>query len=161
MSEEKTTTEEAEPIEPMNAAMISLFLERLVPPEKIEIEDIFGNIYSLPTSISARSQIKVIRVFEGMMEKVDRTKFKFPDPINAATLLTAFINISSDDTVMNSIETCFKVAHPKVLKKALSKFDGKSGSAADVFSIEELLSGVVPLFIRLIRKGTGVMAKIS
>jgi len=160
MSDEKKEEEIPTVASEINTELLSFFLEKLVPPDTLDISDIYGNSYTLPTAISARSQIKVIRVFEDLMEKIDKTKFVVPDPVTMPALLKALLIVSSDELVIESIEKCFGLAHPKVLKSALKGY-GKGGSAADVFSIEELLSGVVPLFIRLLRRGTSLITKMA
>jgi len=145
----------------VDSAALTVFLDKLVPPEKLQIEDIGGNKYKLRTSISARNQIKVIRRFEEMMKKVDKSKLVIEQPITLSSILSAFMTISSDDVVMSAMEDCFQLAHPVVLKDAVSACGNKKSKAADVFPIEELLSGVLPLFIRLLKRGTMVISQMG
>ena len=159
MSETETTEEMETTV--VDSAALTVFLDKLVPPEKLEVEDIDGNIYKLRTSISARNQIKVIRRFEEMMKNVDREKLTISQPITVTSILNAFITVSSDEVVMTAMEDCFSLAHPAALKEAISSCGNKKSKAADVFPIEELLSGVLPLFIRLLKRGTMVMSQMA
>lgn len=146
---------------PVDSAALTVFLDKLVPPEKLEIEDIAGNKYKLRTSISARNQIKVIRRFEEMMKGVDKDTLTIEQPITLSSILKAFLTITSDETVMSAMEDCFSLAHPDVLKEAIAECGTKKSKAADVFPIEELLSGVLPLFIRLLKRGTMVISQMG
>ena len=159
MSETENTEEMENPV--VDSAALTVFLDRLVPPEKLEVEDIEGNVYKLKTSISARNQIKVIRRFEEMMNVVDKDKLVIPQPITITGILNAFIRVSSDEVVMKAMEDCFALAHPDALKEAVSYCGNKKSKAADVFPIEELLSGVLPLFIRLLKRGTMVISQMA
>jgi len=47
--------------------LVQLFLDKLVPPTEVKIQDLYGQEYELRTKISARSQIKLVREFEKAM----------------------------------------------------------------------------------------------
>ena len=129
MSETENTEEMENPV--VDSAALTVFLDRLVPPEKLEVEDIEGNVYKLKTSISARNQIKVIRRFEEMMSVVDKDKLTITQPITITGILNAFIRVSSDEAVMKAMEDCFSLAHPEVLKDAVSACGTKKSKAAE------------------------------
>ena len=73
MSEETKPVEQTE--EEQQGDLLEL-LTQLVPPDTIEILDIFGNSYKKPSVLSARKQIKVVREFEKAISYISEQDFK-------------------------------------------------------------------------------------
>ena len=151
--------EETQPTE-----TITDILDKLVPPDEIEIIDIFGNSYKKPCILSARKQIKVVREFEQMILYVNETDLSFS---NNVELINSIIKAATDENVLIHLGLCFEQAFPKVVEKSKAYAKKKKieldpdTPILDIFSIEELVGSVVPLFIRLAKKLSGALATLS
>lgn len=147
--------------------LISLFLEKLVPPEEIKISDLYGEQYELRTKISARSQIKLIREFEAGMKGIKLSDMIDSDvELTSSVILGAVMKVAVKDEVLGSIEKCFQIAHPSALNsaKANAKNDPhapKKPTALDLFGLEDILGAILPLFLGLIKKGANVLTLLA
>ena len=139
-------------------------LDTLVPPKSINIEDIFGNKYELVSAISARKQIKVIRMFDEIKEILSN--------VQVTNITSDFVQLISslaqDEQVLSIICKCFNLAHPSVVKNAKDhadelnyEYSDDEQIAADLFSIEELVTAIFPLFIRLARRTSQAMSALT
>ena len=146
--------------------LIRELLDKIGPQDSIEIEDLYGNRYTLKSRVSARSQIKIGREFEKAVEGISVSEILDQQSIGVQGIISAFIKIASEDKVLKGIDKCFQIAHPGPYKQtlALAKKDPdmpKNPTAIDFFSIEDILGGVLPLFLGLLRKGAGILTAIS
>ena len=154
--EEEVTTAEID---------VKKLLDALVPPVSIEIVDIFGNEYKLPTACSARSQIKILNELE-QLKAIPAvaslfTGFQVADVTDVVSII---VSVAGDPAVMAGIATCFELAHPKAYARARIAADEAGteyADAADLFPVEELAGAVVPLFIRLIRRGANAIQTLG
>jgi len=141
-------------------------LDILVPPTSINITDIFGTEYNIPSACSARAQIKILQQLDKLknnqtVKGVLDNGFSFDE---ISELVGIIVSVASDPEVMTGIANAFAVAHPRPYAnaKARAKEEGvEFEDAADLFSVEELAGAVVPLFIRLVRKGTSAIAALN
>ena len=100
--------------------IIRSVLEKLVPPSEVQIEDMYGNNYELRTKISARSQIKLLRKFEEVTKEVRMADFiSMDEEINSGLMIRAIMKMATKEEIMTGIESCFSIAHPHSLKKAI------------------------------------------
>ena len=84
LDREETDSEE-EQIED-SVDLVKHFLDKIVPPTEVRIQDLYGEEYELKTRISARSQIKLVREFEmGMKDIKFEELFSMDAEINSAT----------------------------------------------------------------------------
>ena len=160
MSEEKEhVTEEQQALD------LTDLIEKLVPPKKIEVLDIFGNSYEKPTVLSARKQIKVVREFEKAITHIQ--DFEVSKELGAAQIIDILIRSATDDNVLHHFCNCFTIAYPEVVK--LSSAYAKERSidieandpVLDLFAIEDIIGSIVPLFIRLVKKVGGAITILN
>lgn len=144
-------------------ALVKL-LDTLVPPDKVCIYDIFNKKHEFPTTISARCQIKVLREFD-RIKKIDVGEIS---GIDMSNIINTIISLASNEEVLRSISRCFAVAHPRVLASVKKRADKEKVSyeegdfcAADLFPLEEMVSAIVPLFLRLAKRGGAAIAKLN
>ena len=141
-------------------------LDILVPPNSINIVDIFGNEYELPSSCSARAQIKIIKEFDKLKALPSVTEALGGGVAigDATDLIKIIAQVAGDPAVMEGIAKAFETAHPGAYakaKKSAKENSVKFSDAADLFAVEELAGAVIPLFIRLVKKGAQAMQTLS
>ena len=76
------------------------------------------------------------------------------------------MKLAVKDQVLNAIDSCFQIAHPKAFESAKknSKKDPyapKKPTALDLFGLEDILSSILPLFLGLIKKGATVLTLLA
>ncbi len=128
----------------------------LVPPTSIEIVDAFGNEHKVSSAISARSQIVLFRIVEDIQKCEAVMKIAGNGSVsNAGGVASALMYLGGDEEVMGYLAEAFEVAHPRAYAEACKSAEEqgvKVEDAADCFSVEELVSAIVPLFLRLIKR---------
>ena len=162
MSEEN----DVEIVEQTQPELIRDLLDKIVPPDSIEIQDLYGNSYTLKSRVSARVQIKIGREFEKAIDGLDIADILGQQSLGVAGIISAFIKVASEDKILKGIDKCFQLAHPSAYKSALAlakKDDDmpKNPAAIDMFALEDILGGVLPLFLGLLRKGAGLLTTIG
>ncbi len=141
-------------------------LENLLPPDEIKVSDVFGDDHLLPATCSARSQIKIMRLLEGIKdlelpEGIDTTAMGVQDIV--AILKTLVTN----ETVFEVVCKCAELAHPKLIKKVQEKakledLDYDTAlPVADLFPIEEVIAMIVPLFLRIAKRTGQAIQKVA
>jgi hypothetical protein len=136
----------------------------LIPPEEIEIADVFGGEYRVRAVLSARRQIVVMRKIEGLLS-VDAD-------IGALTgsgidgIAGALVALASNEVVLDGISEAFEAAHPTVVASARARAieaglaPSEAEHPADLFAIEELVGGLLPFFVRLVAKMIGLFGTV-
>ena len=156
MSEVATQNEEQQDV----VAPIRDMLDTLVPPDNLEISDVMGNKYELSSFISARSQVKILRIFEELQFGDIDMDFNGSVP----EIMTKVLKLVSTDEVMSALDQAFKLSHPLAYSEATLRADEKKidyQDALDLFPIEEIVRAIIPLFLRLAQTGGQAMAKIG
>jgi len=157
-----------EQVPPMDPAEgIKSLLDVLVPPEELLIVDIFGNEYTVSAVCSARVQIKVLRKLDKLRELSLVQEVVGEMDFNAngiQGIIDALMRVSAEDEVVELLAGAFEIAH--TLPYAKAKKSAKSNKvtfqdAADLFPVEEIIGAVVPLFIRLARRGATAIGAVS
>jgi hypothetical protein len=128
----------------------------LVPPEEIEICDVFGGEYRVRAVLPARRQIVVMRQIEALLA-VDANVGALAGS-GVEGIAGALVALASNEVVLDGISSAFAAAHPAVVASAraraieagLDRSDAEH--PADLFAIEELVGGLVPFFVRLVAK---------
>lgn len=167
MSEELKSApiaESDEGIPTPDEALKSLF-KVLVPPEDVTIVSIFGKEYKRPSVVGARTQIKILRLLDNLPDDISLNFEGTP-----AGIVSGIISLASNETVLLSLSSAMELAHPDVVKDAISeakskkiRFD-KESPAIDLFPVEEIAAAIVPLFLRLAQRGgqaMGVLGNLS
>lgn len=161
MSENETNTPENTEQEDVGQLKgITELLETLVPPKNITIEDVFGNEYKVSSSVSARNQIKILREFEKLQKMEEDVQVRLD---SIPTIVASLVSVASNDFIFETLCSCFEFAHKGVANKAQKHAKEEENEelthVGDLFPIEEIVAGIVPLFIRLARRtGTVIQA---
>lgn len=167
MNNEAAAIAESNEVAQQTPAMdLQSLLDVLVPPTSIVITDIFGNQYSISSACSARAQIKILQQLDklknnNVVKSVLEDGFNFEE---MSELIGIIVSVAADPEVMTGIANAFSIAHPKPYASAKDQAN-KNGvefeDAADLFPVEDLAGAVVPLFIRLVRKGTSAISALN
>lgn len=136
-------------------------MESLVPPDDVTITDIFGTEYTVTTKISARSQIKIIRELESCAD-IDLGV----SSIQELSLPALVFKVAANEQLLEMVGRCMSIAFPLVVSnaEATAKEKGvayEEPSAIDLFSVEEVVSAIVPLFLRVAKKTGSVLTILS
>jgi len=131
----------------------------LVPVDMVSITDIFGVKHDIATSISARKQIKILRIIEDVKD------IEFNLQLNDdSNILEMLLSLASNEKFLMAIGKCFDLAYPIVVKelKEQALDNGQEcEDALDLFPIEDVISAIAPLFIRLAKKTMGAFQKME
>lgn len=126
----------------------------LRPPKEVTVNDIYGNDYELRLFLSAEQQIEVVRILDKMSGDFQDKGFDLSG--GAKGIAQSLVSLATDIKVARALGEAFSLAHPKAFdsaKKAAKSEDGKKVSrATEVFSIEDIVSGVVPFLLRSVLK---------
>ena len=136
-------------------------MDTLVPPDNLEITDIFGETYKVSTNISARSQVKIIRE----LEQVKDMELGLGDLTNLDVPSVVF-KVAGNEQLMIMMCTCLQLAFPAVVANTEAKAKKKKvpfeqPSPADLFGLEEVVSAIIPLFLRVARRTGQAITALS
>jgi len=155
--EEKMNLEEA-------GQTIQGILETLVPPENIEITNIFGDKFTVSGVCSARKQIKILRQIDKIRELGSDLEIEG----SVSGFINGIVLLASNEDILGILSQVFGDTYPKELelsKKAAKKnkvdFEEGKFASADLFPLEEMAAAIVPLFIRLARRTGQAITAIS
>lgn len=149
---------------------LSKFLDRLVPPKEVVVRDLSGAEVRVPSSISARRNVVVMREMQALLAlpAVDRSMRaigEFVDdalsPENVGSAVVRAVGICADPEVIDRLSTAFAEAHPEVLQGARSRAGRPEADAADLFSVEELTAALLPLFVGLVRRSVEALRAVG
>lgn len=156
-----------------NKAALKTFLDKLVLPKDVEVHDLLGNAYLLPSSVSARRTIQVTRHLQNALgeEAVGRAAVgldAFAQKNDIAAAVVHAIGLVASEEVVTHLARAFGTAHPEVVRQAWEASPSfvagpalqdpaarqalPDDAAADLFALEELATGVLPLFVGLVRR---------
>lgn len=159
------TDPQTTPSEESNPAMAQFraLLDVLDPPSEIVVTDRFGATHNLTASISARQQIKILREFERVKELPVAGEVASLDSAGG-NIAGALVTLASDPDVLAGLARAFTIAHPRAYGEASAKaidLRQEYEDAADLFGIEELVAGLVPLFGRLVHRSAGAIQALD
>jgi len=149
--DQEETTEVTESEEPTDFVAL---LETLVPTDLI-IRDLEGNEYKLPSKLSARRQIKALRMVEKaaeLLQNIDVAEDAFTD---VESMMRAALGVLSDERLIDLIDEAFSACYPKVSEKL-------DGLPSDCFDIEDLIKSFGPLavaFAKTLTKASHLMGR--
>ena len=134
-------------------------LRRLDPPETVELQDVYGNTFTVRPVLSARKQIAVLRHAEKLM-KLGAGDTSTMAVSGIEDIGAVLIRLSDNEEVLNVLCAAFEAAHPHIVvnsrDSATDAGDAPEGGGvahvADLFAIEEIVGGLVPFCIRLATK---------
>lgn len=137
---------------------IKALFATLVATERVEIHDIFGDTYDIATTISARRQIKILN----LLEKVKDIDLNLD--LQSENFVAMLLSLANNEPILNMLGECFDVAYPSLVEQVTEKAQlaGEDcKDALDLFPIEEIVSAIAPLFIRLAKKTMGAFQKVA
>lgn len=140
-------------------AMASLreFLGNLEPEDVIVLTDSEGKTHEVRTTLPARRHIRALRLLDEVAKKV-------PTPEGGLDLgsrggirrvLAQVRAAIHEDEVVNGIGKVFSEAYPEAVKAA------GGGDPLDLFPLEAILEGVLPLLSRLLVRALAMGTKTS
>lgn len=138
-------------------------IDTMVPPKTVEVVDVLGNEYRLPGAVSARVQVEILRVVEGLSSLPAGALFG--GSVGDTKGLVAMLSIlAREPLVLAALAEAFGLAHPAALAKALAavRAEGiEANDAADAFAVEEIVAALVPLFVRLAKRGASAADAVA
>lgn len=154
------------PVDPLQE-----LIDRLVPPKAVEIVDLLGNAYRIPTTVSARQNVKLVRELQEMLSEpaVLRAVSRFDSTGGAglAEMVVQVAGVVSSEEVIDHFAIAFEHAHPAVLLEARlnwlkddptrTQAQAADLDGADLFAVEELASAILPLFVGLAKRSVGML----
>lgn len=137
--------------EPKNDSLREL-LDRLTPPDNVVvITDIRGNEHRLDLRMSALQQIRVARVLERLVRKNAVGVMLANGATPAAGSLVEHVSVLlRDDEAVSLVSECFRTAYPTVCTDS---------DPLDVFSIEEVITALLPLAVRPLARLSGLLSE--
>ena len=156
---EPTDTEAPEVTEPATisdfTSQIESLLEKLVPPDEVELRLVDGRSVMLPGAIPARRQIKVFRLMRELLE-MERVQGLLQAESSAAGIVNVLVELTTDLDVAIKLAQIFKEAYPEVLDEGQDPLDA--------LALEDLVTAVVPFterFVKKLGKGILVLTKVA
>lgn len=124
-------------------ASLREFLSGLEPEDKIQISDCEGNIHTLRTNLPARQHIRVMRRLDEVVAQVDSDDVPGKGLKKFTGILRKAIR---NEAAVEGLGQIFTEAYPDAVKAA------GGGNALDLFPLDSILEGVIPLLSRLLAK---------
>lgn len=149
-SETEATTEAPAPAVDPNAAMSELgkMLEKLVPPDDVEITDVEGNVHKRPAVLPARRQIKIFRIFKDILE--GELAQEYLVGANAGSIANMIVDMASNEEIAEKLGEAFGIAFPGLYDDPL-----------DMLPLEELVGSLVPFCLRFLAKAAQGLKAIA
>ncbi len=161
--------------EPVAANPLTVFMDRLVPPRNMVITDLGGNEYRVSASVSARRHVEIVREIQAVLAEPALQRMLGQvgasmdmNTLDLASLGVHVLGLTGTPEVVDHLAGAFTAAYPEVVLLAQraahsalhalapgagAPFDPKAqGDAADLFAVEEIIAGLVPLFVGLARR---------
>lgn len=144
---------EAAPVADFNAQLTAL-LDKLVPPEQVQVRTVDGTQVTLPGAIPARRQVQVFRCIKELAELPQLgNAIGLVRGTGTAGLVDAVVQLATDEQVAELLGKAFTAAYPDALQ---------GRDPLDVLPMEELAVSLVPFSERFIRRlGQGVKVLAS
>lgn len=141
---------------------ITDLLDQLVPPEDVEIVDVYGGRHRLRARLPARAQVLVLRHLEAVFSAdvgEDLRQTLQTRGYGAALALVA--RAAANEDVLAGLARAFAAAHPSALAEARSRaVDQPVTDAADLFGVEEMAAALLPFFLAPLRRMAGVLREM-
>ena len=167
-------TQPQESVEPASAkaaadAIRDLFAT-LDPPAEIEVTNVYGRVTRARNAVAARNQMRAMRELEklaSLATSPDMQELAQGAGAGVGGVVGFLVRAAMREDVLDMLCTAFAEAHPAIVDQARAdaKEHGVSGAdkltVADLFPVEEVVSGLVPFLLRLIRKGMTAISSLS
>ena len=142
----------------------------LDPPAEMEITNVYGTTLKVRNSVSARCQIRAMRELEKLVSLTSSPEMQ--DLASSAGsgiggVVGFLVRAAMNEAVLDALCGAFAEAHPSVVEVARkdAAANGEANAAklhvADLFPVEEVVGGLLPFLLRLIRKGVTVLSSLT
>jgi hypothetical protein len=125
-------------------------LSQLAAPDKVVIRDFEGNEFALPAALPARRQVRVFATLGQLIEAGQKALSS--DDLTGAGVLKLLVQALGDEVLVEKLGQAFAVAYPGV---------GGDRDPLDVFPIEEILSSLLPLLVRFLKRSGGWLLDVT
>ena len=88
----------------------------LVPVDVVTVTDVFGVKHEIATSVSARKQIKILRIIDDV--KDIEFNFNISDETNIIEML---LSLTNNEKFLSAIGKCFDYAYPQLVNSLLEE----------------------------------------
>lgn len=148
-------------------------LNVLVPAKTVTLMDASGEEHVLAGALPARRQILVLRKLDELKTQVledeeIRGLIKGGgNNLSAASVMSTVIDnlvrLAGNETVLNGLGESFGEAHPTAVKAASENLKAagvNSKDPLDLFPLEEIVAGLIPFFVRLLKRGASALGVV-
>lgn len=161
--EQATSPEAAAEKQRDGLAQLRTIIDTMVPPRSVTVVDVLGNEHRLPGAVSARVQVEILRIVESLASLPAGALLSGTEQ-NARGALSLLLTLAHEPRVLDALSEAFGIAHPGAVERARAAVQAEGGTArdaADVFAVEEIVAGLVPLFVRLVKRGTSAAEAVG
>lgn len=131
------------------ASQLQGLLDKLVPPDEVEVQLVGGARVSLPGAIPARRQIRVFRLMRELLE-LPQVQQGLQAGAGTSAVVELVVGMATDEQVAELLGRMFTEAYPDALP------DGHD--PLDALPLEELAVALVPFTERFLQRlGRGMM----
>ncbi len=166
---EKTEVDAGQQAKAAADAIRDLFAT-LDPPAEIEVQNVFGRVTKARNMVPARNQMRAMRELEklaALASSPDMQELAQSAGSGVGGVVGFLVRAAMREDVLDMLCAAFAEAHPAIVDQARAdaKDNGYANSdkltVADLFPVEEVVSGLVPFLLRLIRKGVTAISSLS
>jgi hypothetical protein len=173
MADETAVGSEQTPAKPEQAVQaardaldsIRALFEHLVPPESVVVRDVFGSEHPLRARLPARAQILVLRQLDALSsEDATEIRSQLTPGAGMAAVVLAVARAAAKESVMAALAHAFEAAHPGAVRAARERArqEGiEAKDAADLFGAEEMVAGLLPFSLGLLRRLVGLLSEMA
>lgn len=149
--QEPETPAAAEPAATENdfASQLQGLLDKLVPPDEVEVQLATGERLQLPGAIPARRQIRVFRLLRQLLE-LEQVQQGLQAGAGTSAVVELVVGMATDEQVADLLGAMFAEAYPDALPAGVDPLDA--------LPLEELAVALVPFTERFLQRlGRGMM----
>jgi len=135
---------------------IEKFLEKLCPPDSLELKTFDGNSFKLPGAIPARRQVVVFRLLKELLEEpevVAALSGVNASSLEATGVVDLLVSLCTSEELVNKLGVIFSSAYPEVAKE--------TGDPLDAFALEDLVQSLIPFSERFLKKVGGGLTTLG
>ena len=161
--EQATSPEATAAKERDGLTQLRTIIDTMVPPKTVVVVDVLGTEHRLPGAVSARVQVEILRIVESLASLPAGALLSGTEQ-TARGAVALLLSLAHEPRVLDALSEAFGIAHPGAVERARAavvEAGGKAGDAADLFAIEEIVAGLVPLFVRLVKRGTSAAQAVG
>ncbi len=141
-------------------APVQALLEAITVPDRIEIEDLYGNQHTFRPVLSARRQleasVRMARVWDQLQLEIDGIRAEVQalltqsgETVNYPKILQHVLaHVAASETMAAELHDLFATLHPKIL--ATAQAGGSDDHVLDLFELDAIVAALIPFFARAV-----------